>query len=237
MVGNLMRSRKTISPNSQDLEAQLLLLLERLRKPPADLPGLTKAIILHVSHREDFLKNYGGDEPPAMQLERIDNYLDCLKALRKAWSFLPRGAREVMLDNVAISKSTMLPDPITSKLPSLFYDDKDSLPGWRKLGLDQVSGWGYDLEIIDVLYESAFWYKLNVSQRLVRTDGSHVGLVANIASSCEKYGIKLSFKPRSLFYRIILTVFPEMSDPGALIKLALATRSVEVSYLDDVSPT
>ncbi len=231
-----MRSRKTASPSKQDLEQKILVFFEGLRTPPADLSGLLKEITLHVSLRERHLEDYGSDDPPAVQLEKVENYLNCLKALRKAWSFLPRSAREVTLDNIASSESTLLPDIVTSKLPSLFYTDKDSLPDWRRRGLDHVSGWGYDLEMIDALYESGYWYKVNVSHKLIRTDGSHIGLVANISCACERHGIKLSAKPRSVFYRLILIVFPQMNDPGALIKLALTVRNAEISYLDNVIP-
>ncbi|MEH6491583.1 hypothetical protein [Halopseudomonas sp.] len=221
-----MKQDKTSTLSETELYDALLNTLNSLREKPKEPHLLATGICQRVGWRETYKKCYGISEAPAIQLEKIDTYISTLKAARKAWSALPKETRELLGEFIASSDSTLLPNQTIAKLSSVFYSDKSKLNEWRTNGLAHVDSWGSELEMLDLLLESATQIRGTIIVKLVRADSTHIGLVANIASVCEDHGIKISSKPRSVFTKIILTVFPDMLDPSNLIKNAISIRKL-----------
>jgi hypothetical protein len=219
-----MKQDKTSTLSSTELYGALLNTLNSLREKPKEPNLLATEICKFVGWREAYQKNYGIDEAPAIQREKMETYIANIKSARKAWAALPKATREIIGEYISNSDSTLLPNQTISKLSSVFYSDKSKLNDWRKKGLDHVESWGSELEMLDLLLESAIQIRDEIVATLVRADSTHIGLVANIASVCEDHGIKISSKPRSVFTKIILTVFPDMLDPSNLIKNAISIR-------------
>ncbi len=215
-----MINNKYRTPERTELKGALVQLLEKLRKPPKDPQELAELICVRIEWREQASKEYGAHEPYAKQMEKLDAYIKCLQATRRAWTLMSRHARDCQLDYAVESEATLLPGSVIVKLPTVYYSDKTELPEWRREGLDNVDGWGYSLEMLDILYESALWYK-GIANQSKRNNGSPIGFVAEVAKLCERRGIALSSKPRSVFSKIICVIFPEIVDPSGLIKTAL----------------
>lgn len=219
-----MRAAKTASPNKLILRAEIERLILGLRKPPENPQQLTEVICRHVSDREAYLSRFEENITPKEHADKVDDYIKALKLARKAWIALPKMARDLPIEYIADSESTIFPVEIISKISAMYFQDQSALPEWRREGLAKVDGWGFDLEALDLMFESISKYRDIVAQDLKRKDSTHIGLVANIANVCEKHKINISSKPRSVFAKIIRAVFPEMLDPGALIEAAVDLR-------------
>lgn len=200
------------------LKTSLLSLFQKIKISDDSKALLVEHILLKVTWREDFKKYTNNNPSSAEHNEKIKSYIESIEATRKAWLALPLVTKHALPEMTPEVTSSLLN---TSLLSSEFYNDKSNLPEWRLDGMSNLESWGADLEMIDLLKATAEHWKDKYFIEFNRRDSSHIGLIAGIAESCTKHGIKISHTPRSYFVQILMLVFPNLESPRAAIKEAM----------------
>lgn len=180
---------------------------------------LSKIILQLIVNRNNGRNCFDNSPSIAEHIVKLDAYIDSLSSARKALLALPLMTQEVLaeMSGELDFNCTLLDGKALSTLFCPMYDNKSNLPEWRLKGLSHIERWGAEVELLDLMKACAVQWRDKHISKAERRDGTHIGMIANIAKLCGEHGITMSHTPRSHFMKIMVLVFPNLSSPRAAI--------------------